>query len=512
MAIKDMLLPELAESVVEGEILKWMVNEGDTIALEQPIVEVMTDKVTVELPATFAGVLVKKLVQEGAVVAVHAPIAQIDDGVGGAAAAPSSVAPAGAATTATPAATATLENADMAAVTPNESQKPALGADMSADSSAVGSAYDGGVKKATSMDFGSVKGGSSAGGQAQAGTNKFGRALATPAARQNAREAGVDIMTVPGSGPNGRVNTVDVQNYLSSASTQVPVGVSAVGASGVLDKAAPVGPVRSSPSAAQALAVPASSSGAGLDVPAVQYKTPKGYEAREERAPLRGMRKAISRAMVASHLHTVRTLTVDEADLTELVKLRGRLKESAEKQGVKLTYLPFFVKAVAAALKKFPNINSSLDEAAQEIVRKKFYNIGIAVDTEAGLLVPVVRDVDQKSMLDIASSITDLAGKARSGKLSPEESSGGTFSITNMGSAGSLISFPIINAPEAAILGIHTIVERPVSKAGQLEMRQMMYLSLSFDHRLVDGAEGARFVREVCRLLENPETLLLEAI
>jgi len=502
MAIKDMLLPELAESVVEGEILKWMVNEGDTIALEQPIVEVMTDKVTVELPATFAGVLLKKLAQEGETVAVHAPIAQIDDGVGGAAAAPSSVAPAGAATTATPAATATLENADMAAVTPDPEQKPAaLGADMSADSSAVGSAYDGGVKKATSMDFGSVKGGSSAGGQAQAGTNKFGRALATPSARQNAREAGVDILTVPGSGPNGRVNTADVQNYLSSASVQAPAPVPApVPAQAPAQTPAPVASSSGTPSSA------------GLDVPPAQYKTPKGYETREERVPLRGMRKAISRAMVASHLHTVRTLTVDEADLTELVKLRGRLKESAEKQNVKLTYLPFFVKAVAAALRKFPNVNSSLDEAAQEIVRKKFYNIGIAVDTEAGLLVPVVRDVESKSMLEIASSITDLAGKARSGKLSPEESSGGTFSITNMGSAGSLISFPIINAPEAAILGIHTIVERPVSKAGQLEMRQMMYLSLSFDHRLIDGAEGARFVREVCRLLENPETLLLEAI
>jgi len=503
MAIKDMLLPELAESVVEGEILKWMVEEGDTIALEQPIVEVMTDKVTVELPATFAGKLFKKLVKEGDVVAVHAPIAQIDDGVGGTAtpvtsSTASGTAPAGADTTETPAATATLENADMAAVTPDPEQKPAaLGADMSADSSAVGSAYDGGVKKATSLDFGSVAKGSSAGGQAQAGTNKFGRALATPAARQNAREAGVDIMTVPGSGPNGRVNTADVQNYVSSASVQAPPPVPA-----------PAPAQTPAPVASSA----APSSGAGLDVPPVQYKTPKGYEAREERAPLRGMRKAISRAMVASHLHTVRTLTVDEADLTELVRLRGRLKESAEKQGVKLTYLPFFVKAVAAALKKFPNVNSSLDEAAQEIVRKKFYNIGIAVDTEAGLLVPVVRDVDQKSMLDIASSITDLAGKARSGKLSPEESSGGTFSITNMGSAGSLISFPIINAPEAAILGIHTIVERPVSKAGTLEMRQMMYLSLSFDHRLIDGAEGARFVREVCRLLENPETLLLEAI
>lgn len=471
MAIKEMLMPELAESVVEGEILKWLVEEGQEVALDQPLVEVMTDKVTVELPAPFAGKLFKKMAQEGEIVAVHKPLAQLE--VGGAAAPETHASP----ETYAPetAKTAALELVGGVSVDPNVS--------------AVGTVSE---APQMAMNFGSAKGGAAKSAAAKAGTNKFGRALATPSARQAAREADVEILEVPGSGPNGRVNTADVQAYVEGGGTA----------------AAPV----AAPVAVAANVDSSVGSNMALGVPAAQYKTPKGYEAKEERSPLRGMRKAISRAMVASHLHTVRTLTVDEADLTELVALRGRLKAGAEKQGVKLTYLPFFVKAVAAALKKFPNINSSIDEASQEIVRKKYYNIGIAVDTEAGLLVPVVRDVDSKSMLEIATSITDLAGKARVGKLSPEDSSGGTFSITNMGSAGSLISFPIINAPEAAILGIHTIVERPVGRGGNIELRSMMYLSLSFDHRLIDGAEAARFVREICRLLENPETLLLEAI
>ena len=208
----------------------------------------------------------------------------------------------------------------------------------------------------------------------------------------------------------------------------------------------------------------------------------------------------------------MRTLTVDEVDFTKLVELRERLKPVAEKAGVKVTYLPFIFKAVASALKAFPNVNSSYDEAAGEIVLKRYYNIGCAVDTEAGLIVPVVKNVDSKSVLDIAKDILDLAGKARAGKLASEEISGSSFAVTNIGSAGSLLSFPIINAPDAAILGVHTIVDRPIVRDGQIVIGKMMYLSLSFDHRLIDGAEAARFVAHLSRLLENPDLLLLEAI
>jgi pyruvate dehydrogenase E2 component (dihydrolipoamide acetyltransferase) len=228
---------------------------------------------------------------------------------------------------------------------------------------------------------------------------------------------------------------------------------------------------------------------------------------------LRGLRRAIAQQMMASHLYTVRTLSVDEVDMTELVALRNRLKPEAEAQGVKLSYLPFIFKAVAVALKKFPALNSSLDEARQEVVLKHYVNIGMAVAAENGLIVPVVRDVERKSLLQIAREVGDLAEKARLGKLSPEEVSGSTFSITNIGSIGALFSFPIINVPDAAILGVHSIQKRPVvDERDEIVVRQMMYLSLSFDHRLVDGAEAARFCKEVIRLLEKPERLFLEAL
>jgi len=245
----------------------------------------------------------------------------------------------------------------------------------------------------------------------------------------------------------------------------------------------------------------------------VQYKPPKGYEGLEERVPLRGLRRAIANQMVASHLYTVRTLSVDEADLTELVELRSRLKPEAEKQGVKLSYLPFIFKALARALKKFPSLNSSMDEARQEIVLKKYYNIGMAVATDAGLVVPVIKDVDRKSVLELAAEVGELAEKARAGKLTPEDMVGSTFSVTNIGSIGALFSFPIINVPDAAILGVHSIQKRPVVMDNdEIKVRHMMYLSLSFDHRLVDGAEAAMFCKEVIRLLERPDLLMLEAI
>ncbi len=233
-------------------------------------------------------------------------------------------------------------------------------------------------------------------------------------------------------------------------------------------------------------------------------------EGLETRVPMRGLRRAISNQMVASHLQTVRTLHVDEADVTGLVALRAKLKPLAEKQGVKLSYLPFIMKATVAALKAFPVLNSSLDEDKSEVVLKRFYNLGLAVATEAGLVVPVMRDVDKKSLLEVADDVNTLAAKARDGKLAPEDVKGGTFSVTNIGSLGGLFSFPIINTPEAAILGVHSIKKRPVVLPDDsIAARQMLYLSLSFDHRLVDGAEAAGFTSYLIELLETPEALML---
>jgi pyruvate dehydrogenase E2 component (dihydrolipoamide acetyltransferase) len=457
---KEMKLPELAESVVEGEILKWLVEEGQNVAQDQPVGKVMTDKVTVELPAPFPGRLEKRLVKEGDVVPIHTPIALFAEQ--GESAAPQA-------------------DTQPAQAAPDQPEEVALGGEMSATESAVGSNY-GTPQTGSKVSFAKPEKPQAA---APAGSPApSGRVLAVPAARQAAREAGVDLAAVPGSGPNGRVGMDDIRAYLASLSHQ---------------------PAAPSPSS-QAQGGPA------RPQPAVAYRTPKGYEDREVRQPLHGLRRVIAQQMLTSHLSTVRTLTVAEADLTELVALRARLKPGAAAKGVKLTYLPFIAKAAVSALQRFPHLNSSLDESRNEIVSKSYYNLGVAVDTEAGLLVPVIHDVDRRSILDIAAQIEQLAAKAREGKLSAEESSGSSFSITNMGSAGSLLSFPIINVPDAAILGVHTIVERPVGRQGQVELRSMMYLSLSFDHRLVDGAEGARFLQDIVRLLEDPETLLLEAV
>jgi 2-oxoisovalerate dehydrogenase E2 component (dihydrolipoyl transacylase) len=241
------------------------------------------------------------------------------------------------------------------------------------------------------------------------------------------------------------------------------------------------------------------------------YRTPAGYEGLEERVPVRGLRRAIANQMVASHLGSVRTLHVDEVDVTELVALRGRLKPLAEKRGVRLSYLPFIMKATVAALKKFPVVNSSLDEERSEIVLKRFYNLGLAVATNVGLVVPVVKDVDRKSLLEVAREVGLLAESAREGKLAPEDVKGGSFSITNIGSLGGLFSFPIINVPEAAILGVHSIKKRPVVLSDDtVAARQMLYLSLSFDHRIIDGAEAAQFTSYLIELLAAPESLLLE--
>lgn len=473
---KEVVLPELAESVVEGEILKWLVNEGDLLRKDQPFVEVMTDKVTVELPSPYEGVLLQKLVKEGDVVAVHAPIATIAE--------PGEVAKSISDRNPAPAPSLQADE-ERSIVEPGK---------VVEDDGASLSLFKPDSKQEQVRNPFAPKPPLHAGEVAEgrrglAATNPYGRVIAVPAARKLAREMGIDLSQIPGSGPNGRIRIEDVKAYAKQPQP-TPVGT---------------GGLASLPT--ETLKAPA-----GFPAP-VQYKSPKGYEELEERLPLRGLRRAIAGQMVASHLYTVRTLTVDEVDMTELVGMRARLKEDAEKQGVKLSYLPFIFKAIARALKKFPSVNSSLDEAKQEIVLKKYFSIGMAVAAENGLVVPVLKDVDRKSILELAKEVTELADKARSGKLAPEDMAGSTFSVTNIGSIGALFSFPIINVPDAAILGVHSILKRPmVMENDEIKVRHMMYLSLSFDHRLVDGAEAAMFCKEAIRLLEKPERLFLEAL
>ncbi len=460
---KQIVLPEIAESVVEGEILQWHVAEGEHVDKEQPLLEVSTDKVTVELPSPYAGVVVKHLVQEGDTVAVNAPIAtlRLDDE-----AAPASAPQGGDEAEA---------GAQAAARTETEAPAPA---DPAGDVSGEADDDDGdrlslfrpddSPEPAVKSPFRREAGGDSG--------NTGERVRAVPAARRLARELGVDIASVSGSGPEGRVRTDDVRAF---ADTAQPAGEPAAGPAGVEP---------------------------------IAYTTPPGCEELETRTPLRGIRRAIARQMAASHAYAVRTLTVDEADMGPLADWRERMKPRAEARGVRLSYLPFVFKAIAAALQEFPALNTSLDERTQEVVHKSYYHLGLAVATEAGLVVPVVREVNRKPLLQVAREINDLAARARSGNLRPEEMRGSTFSVTNIGSIGALFSFPIINVPDAAILGVHSIQERPVVRDGEIVARRMMYLSLSFDHRLVDGAEAARFCKFLIGLLEDPDALALEAL
>ena len=467
---KDFVLPELAESVVEGEIVTWLVAEGATIEADQPIVEVMTDKVTVELPSPFGGVLVERVAAVGDVVPVGGVLARIETAAGAHGAARERTAPPDA--VADEALAGRPADAEGAHAEPADDDGDALSLFKAEAPSKGGPVFQ--VRRGARPGGAAVASPpASAPPREHAPTPRgpFGRVVAVPAARRLARELGVPIEEVEGSGPSGRVRVADVEGH-----------------------------GRTPPAA-----------GGGLPAP-VRHKTPAGYEDREERTPLRGLRRAIAQQMTASHLHAVRALHVDEADVSALVRMRERLKPRAEARGVRLSYLPFIMKAVVHALRAYPALNTSLDDALQEIVHKHYVHLGVAVSTDTGLVVPAVRDADRKTVMELADDVQRLAAKARDGTLSSDDVRGGTFSITNIGSIGGLFSFPIINVPEAAILGVHSIKKRPVVlDDDSIVARPMLYLSLSFDHRLVDGAEAARFTSHLIDLLETPEALLLDA-
>lgn len=308
--------------------------------------------------------------------------------------------------------------------------------------------------------------------------------LATPATRKLARDLNVDLRSVPPSGPQGRTTKADVESFVKAPPAAAPAPV-----------AAPA------PSAAPAPA----------HAP-VKIETPKGSSAAlEERVPFAGMRRKIAQRMAQSK-HTAAHFTfVEECDVGRLKDVRARMKPKAEAHGAKLSFLPFIVKAVVAGLKKHPILNTALDETTNEIVYRKYYNIGIAASTDAGLVVPVVKDADRRSLIDIAREIERLAADAKAGRSKVEDLQGSTFTITSLGADGGLFATPIINFPEVGILGVHQMKQKPVVRDGQIVIGDVMLLSLSFDHRIVDGHVGAAFAYEVIRFLEDPETLFLES-
>jgi pyruvate dehydrogenase E2 component (dihydrolipoamide acetyltransferase) len=403
---REFKLPDIGEGVHEGEVVKWFVKEGDAVKENDPIVEVMTDKVTVQIPSPVTGKILQLRAKEGEVVKVGNTLVVFGEAGEAAPPRPEPARP----TSAPPPAPARMD--------------------------------------------------------APPAPSPTGEVLAAPAVRRLAKELNVNLAAIRGSGPQGRLTEDDVRK-----SAKAPARPTVV---------AP-------PPAAVA---------------------PGGAE---QRIPIHGLRKRIFEKMAKSNVTAAHFTYVEEVDMTQLVHLRDHLKPTADRKGVKLTFLPFFVKAILAALVDFPTLNASVDDERGEIVVKRYYNMGIATATDEGLTVTVVHDADKKGLWDLAKEIERLGVAARDKKLSLQDVQGSTFTITSLGKEGGVFATPIINWPEVAILGIHKIEKRPVVRDDQIAIREMMYMSCSFDHRVVDGHVGAAFVQSVRNYLEHPATIFVEA-
>jgi pyruvate dehydrogenase E2 component (dihydrolipoamide acetyltransferase) len=429
-------LPDIGEGIAEGEIVKWLVKEGDAVKEHQSVVEVMTDKATVEVPSPANGTITKIHAQAGQTVPVGSVIFTLA----------TSAAVSVAATAYAPAAHAPAAAAKAAPV-------PAMAA-----AAAPARASDANI-------------------------------LAVPSARRVARELGIDLAQVAGSGRNGVVRRSDVEAFAKSGAASAPE---------------PSAKTAAAASAAPTAAAPARPAFAPLALAAGE---------REKRIPFRGVRRKISEAMVRSKFTAPHFTVVEEIDVTELVSLRETAKAIGQEQGIKVTFMAFIMKATALSLARHPMLNAHLDEATQEIVQYGYVNLGIAMDTDQGLIVPVIKEVQAKGVLQLAAELSELADRTRAGKVKPDELKGSTFSITNAGNIGGIMATPIINFPDVAILGVHRLMKKPgvveTPQGDKIEVRQYMNFSCSVDHRLADGADGARFLAYMRKLLETPGLLSL---
>lgn len=457
-------MPDIGEGVAEGEIVKWLIKEGDSVVDDQPMVEVMTDKATVVIPCPTKGQVQKILVAEGKSAAVGSVLVVIGDG--SAAPAPAPAAPAAQAPAVAPAA-------------------PAVAPAVAAPAPPVQATVAAPATPAAPV------------------VHPSGRVLAAPATRRMAREQGVDLAYVQGSGPNGRVTRGDLEAFLANGQSTAYVAAPPSTWPGEMAPAPEVAAPAAAPRVAPAAAPTA-------PPPPPRPSFPPGPRP-EQRVPMRGMRKRISENMRRSKDHAAHFTYVEECDMTELVSLRDAADSLARDKGVRLTYLPFIVKAVVAALKEFPYLNSSYDEEKQEIVLKGYYNLGIAASNDEGLVVPVVKDCDRKSILDIGAEIGYLGQAAKTNTLKLEDLQGSTFTISSLGALGGILATPVIYYPEVAIMGVHKIRKRPVVRNNEIVIRDICYLSISIDHRIVDGHIGAQFMQRVVQLLEDPRLLMLGA-
>ncbi len=440
-------MPDIGEGIHEGEIVKWFIKPGDKVQEDDVLCEIQNDKAVVEIPSPVEGTVLEVLVAEGTVATVGQVLVTFD--------APGYE-------------NLQFKGDEHTEEAPKQEAPAAPAAAQEAPATPPPAPAASGIGTTTP--------------QAEVDPNR--KIIAMPSVRKYARDKGVEITQVPGSGKNGRIVKADIDAFLSG------------GAPAAATPAAET----ATPAAVQAEAAPAPKA---APIPQGEYP--------ETREKMSGIRKAIAKAMVNSK-HTAPHVTLmDEIDVTKLVAHRKKFKEVAAAKGIKLTFLPYIVKALTSALREFPALNTSLDDATSEIIHKHYYNIGIAADTEKGLLVPVVKDADRKSVFSISNEINELAGKARDGKLAPNEMKGASCTISNIGSAGGQWFTPVINHPEVAILGVGRIAEKPIVRNGEIVAAPVLALSLSFDHRMIDGATAQNALNHIKRLLNDPELLLMEA-
>jgi len=471
-------LPDLGEGLTEAEIVKVLVNEGDVLAEDAPLLEVETDKATVEIPSPFAGRVARVHVQPGQTVKVGDVLVTFDDagaqaasgkGGGGAEGKPALRSP--------------------APLPRRESELRPVGVSQTSTGSAASPSTrgDGPVPATQARAPADASKGSVAAAATASGV-RVGPVPATPATRRLARELGVDLASVRGTGPGGRVTDDDVRAAGGGTRSSAPPAVEERQASGRAPVAKPLAPV-------------------GVEPPALPRFEQWGPV---ERQPLSHLRRTIAERMTLSATLIPHVTHFDRADVTELDAIIRRNVEPARERGLTLTLTSFLLKAAALALREHPQFNASLDPAAGELILKRYHHLGVAVATERGLIVPVIRDVDRKPLVELQRELVALALRVRDGKATLDDLRGGTFTITNIGALGGTGAIPIINYPEVAILGVARAREEPVVHEGQIVPRTLLPISLTFDHRVADGADGARFAAAIVRRLERPEQLLLE--
>jgi pyruvate dehydrogenase E2 component (dihydrolipoamide acetyltransferase) len=456
----DFTLPELGENVAAGDVLRVLVKPGDMIAKDQPVLELETDKATIEVPSSVAGKVKDVKVKAGEKVKVGQAILSVDDGATNAAA-----------PTTKP--SAPQQHAEKAAATPKQPDEPVAEADQPEAAAPKPAEAKPEAAKAESKVVDINRGARASAEPAASAAPEMPPAPAAPSVRRVARELGVDISQVAGSGEAGRISIEDVKAHAKRLVT------SAVRGRGGADP--------------------------GSILPLPDFSR----WGEVERQPMRAVRRKTAEHLSSAWATIPHVTQFDLADITALDELRKKYAKQAEAAGGNLTVTAIAVKIVAAALRKFPQFNASVDMAASEVVLKKFINIGIAVDTDRGLLVPVIGNADQKNIIQIAVELAQLSEKARNRKIALEEMQGGTFSISNLGGIGGTYFTPIVNAPEVAILGISRGSLQPKFDNGSFAPRLMLPLSLSYDHRVIDGADGIRFLRWVAEALEQPFLLAL---